>query len=172
VSNTLGPVAPASTPPLANLPTLTISAVGGLSAPATPSGSYTTADLTLPTATVNPVPITIAATNVPVGTLVTIAVLPPDTFDIVTVSAPTTGTFASSTATASLNLPYGRISLLYVYASCSQVAGLSPSLDGETVERVMVAAAWGEPSTVTLVTGTGKVKRAEGIWPNRMRGID
>ena len=45
VSNALGPVAPASTPPLINVPTLTISTIGGLSVPPHPSNFCTCSKL-------------------------------------------------------------------------------------------------------------------------------
>ena len=156
-STTLGPVAPASTPPLTNLPTLTISSVGGIAAPSSPTGSYTTADVTLPANTTNPVSVTLTATNVPIGTTFIVKILPEGAVDVPFTSTQASGTFASSTATAQVNLPYGRTSLLYAYASFTQVASLFPVIDGEPVDQVMVAAVYGEPSTLSLVTRSGKV---------------
>ncbi|MGH7206068.1 MAG: hypothetical protein ACREI2_07660, partial [Nitrospiraceae bacterium] len=37
-----------------------------------------------------------------------------------------------------------------------QLASLFPLIDGEEVDRIMVAAAYGEPSSVTLVTTSGR----------------
>ncbi|MER3425296.1 MAG: hypothetical protein C4293_20760 [Nitrospiraceae bacterium] len=162
-STTLGPVAAASTPALVNLPTLTISAVGGSTAPANPAGTYATVDMTLPLATTNPVTVTLSATNIPVGTIFTVKVLPESGAEIPFTSTPSMGTFANSTATVTINLPYGRTSLLFAYASYTQVAGLFPLINGEPVEQVLVAAQYGEASMVTLITQSGKVIPAESL---------
>ena len=46
----------------------------------------------------------------------------------------------------------------------TQVASLFPLIDGEPVERVMVAATYGEPSTVTLITKSGKALPADHVF--------
>jgi hypothetical protein len=75
-----GPLTAASRPALINVPTLKISTVAGVSAPATPTGSYTTADVMLPGGTTNPVSVVTAETNTPVpgspATTVWMKVLP------------------------------------------------------------------------------------------------
>jgi len=42
-----------------------------------------------------------------------------------------------------------------------QIASLFPLIDGEEVDRIMVAAAYGEPSSVTLITKSGKKVQPE-----------
>jgi hypothetical protein len=162
-----GPVTTASNPALASLPTLTFSSIGGVAAPASPGGSYTTADVSLPQGTTNPVPVTLTASNIPVGTVFTVKLIP-QAGDATTVSiGPSTGTFTSSTATANVTFPSGQVSVLNASASFTlpaQVAGLYPLIDGEPVERVMVAAGYGEPSTVTLITRSGKEVPAEQVF--------
>ncbi len=168
VSAAPGPVTAASTPALINLPTLRISAVGGVAAPANPSGSYTTADVSLPPGTTNPVLVTLTASNIPVGTIVTVKLIPQAGDPTSGNSGPSTGTFASATATASVTFPSGQVSVLNAFASFTLpalVAGLFPLIDGEPVERVMVAARYGEPSTVTLITRSGKEVPVEQVFP-------
>ncbi len=163
-----GPVTAASNPALANLPTLTFSSIGGVAAPATPGGSYTTADVSLPQGMTNPVPVTLAASNMPVGTVFTVRLIPQAGAASTVNTGPSTGTFSSSTATASVTFPSGQVSVLNASASFTlpaQVAGLYPLIDGEPVERVMVAAGYGEPSTVTLITRSGKEVPAAQVFP-------
>lgn len=154
---TVGPVTPASDPPLVKLPTLAIMAVGGVTAPGMPLGSYTTADVVLPGGTTNPVPVTLTATNTPVGTLFTVRVIPQLADAVSTLTGPSTGTTAISTATANLTLPNGAVSMVQAFGSFTlpQVASLLPLIDGEPADRIMVAAALGHPSTITVLTKSG-----------------
>ena len=153
-----GPVTAASVPALANLPTLAITAVGGVANAPVPGGSYTTADVTLPPGTTNPVPVTITATNTPPGTVFTVRLIPQFAGPTTVSTLPSTGTFASSTATAELTFPPSQTSLLAVWGifTLPQIASLFPLIDGEPVERILVAANDGNPSTVTLITRSGK----------------
>ncbi|MEW6246475.1 MAG: hypothetical protein AB1555_07180 [Nitrospirota bacterium] len=162
VSTTLGPVTPASTPPLVNLPTLTITSVGSIAAPVTPTGAYTVADMSLPQGTTNPVPVLLTASGLPFPTPFTIKVIPQ-------LSGPTTvtGTLTGSTATALVTLPIGEVTQLVAFASFTvptQSAALWPLIDGEPVEQVLIAAAFGEPATVTFRTRSGKTAQATETW--------
>lgn len=91
--------------------------------------------------------------------------IPRGTASSVTVSAiDHTGTFASSSATANVTLPAGQVTVLHASAAMTltgQFASLFPLIDGEPVERVMVAANMGEVSTVSLVTRSGKEVRLD-----------
>ena len=120
-SSTLGPVTAASTPALANVPTVTITAVGGVTAPSTPGGSFTTPDVSLSSPTTNPVPVTVTATNTPVGSVFQIRVIPQFGPLLSVYTTMSTGTFANATATAFVPLPYGVTSLLDVYGSFTLV---------------------------------------------------
>jgi hypothetical protein len=157
ISNALGPVAPASTPPLINVPTLTISTIGGLSVPANPSGIYTSADVTLPTGTVNPVPVTLTASNLPIGTVFSLRIIPASGADQFFISSPTTGTFGSSTATAAVQFPYSQTSLVQAYANVPLSASLAPQFDGESADHVLVVAVAGEPSRSMFGTPSGRM---------------
>ncbi len=161
-----GPVTAASNPALVNLPTLTFSAVGGVVSPEAPGASYTTADIALPQGATNPVPITLTATHTPVGTVFTVRVIPQFGAAITVNTTPSTGTFETSTATASVNFPTGQVSVLQALADFTlpQLASLYPFIDGGPVGRVMVAAAYGEPSTVTLIATSGKALPADHVF--------
>jgi len=159
-----GPVTAASNPALINLPTLTLSSVGSTAAPGTPGGSYTTADVSLPQGTINPVPLTLAVTNTPVGTVFTVKLFPQFGNATTVTSTPSTGTFASATASASVTFPSGQVSVLNAFGSFTlptQTAALFPLIDGEEVDRIMVAAAYGKPSSVTLMTKSGREIRPD-----------
>jgi hypothetical protein len=157
-----GPVSPNGNPALANVPTLSIASVGGSAVPATPTASYSVPDITLAPGTANPVPVVINATNTPVGspTEIKVRLIPRGTASTVTVPAlDHTGTFAASSATASVTLPAGQVTVIQVSAAMTltgQFASLFPLIDGEPVERVMVAANMGEASSVSLVTKSGR----------------
>ncbi len=152
-----GPVTTASMPALINLPTLTITSVGGVTVQAVPTGSYTTIDLPLPVGTTNPVSVTVTATNTPLTTPLTVRVVPVAGSSTIVSAGALSGTFTSSTATASVTLPTGGLaSALNAYASLTLTAGLLPQIEGEEVEQVVLGAAIGTPSTLTLVTKSGK----------------
>ena len=163
VVNAPGPVSPAGSPALANVPTLAIASVGGLNAPTNQFASYSTPDITLPLGTTNPVPVVVNLTNTPVGAPTEIRVrLLPRAGGITTVTVPATdhtGTFANSTATANVTLPVGSVTVLHANAAMTltgQFASLFPLIDGEPVNQVVVAAAHGEPSTISLVMKSGR----------------
>jgi hypothetical protein len=111
--------------------------------------------------TANPVPVAVTATNTPVGAPTSLAVrLIPQSG--VWTDVPVTnhsGTFASSTGSADVTFPVGRVSVVQAIASFTltgQTASLFPLIDGEPVERVRLAAGVGAPSTVSLVTASGR----------------
>lgn len=165
VANAPGPASPAGNPALTNVPTLQIASIGGVAVPTTPNASYSVPDLTLAAGTANPVPVVLNATNTPVGapTVITVRLIPQGNASSASVpSANHTGTFASSTATANVTLPVGQVTVLQAHAAMTltgQTASLFPLIDGEPVERVMLAALPGEPSTLSLVTRSGKERR-------------
>jgi len=161
-SVTPGPVTAASTPPLINLPTLSISSVGGIATPVNPIGSFTSADISLPVGTSNPVPVALAATNIPEGTVFTVRIIPqvsPVGPPLDVDSSLSTGTFSTSSALAQVSFEVGQVNLLSAYATftlAAQTASLIPQINGEPVERIMLAANIGQFPTLTLVTKSGK----------------
>ncbi len=163
VSTTLGPVTAASTPSTATLPSLTITSAGGTAAPALPTGSFNPADMPVPQGTTNPVPVLLTASRIPLGTTITVMVNRQLTSPVTVTSSPTTGTFTHSTATTQVNLPFGEVSQLLAFAEFTvspQTAARWPVIDGDPVARILITAAYGEPSTVTVLTRSGQALSA------------
>ena len=105
----VGPYTITATPNL-YLPTLsggTIKAisVNGVSLPASPTGSFVTPDVSINTS--NSVPIVIQASNIPVGTAVTLQITSDQGSDMIVTCPALSGTLASSTTTASVVFPAG-----------------------------------------------------------------
>jgi len=143
---------------LPNAPSLRITAVGGVAAPATPTGSFTVADVILPPTTTNPVTVSLTAANIPIGTTVTVTVKGLYDAGTSTVSTPLTGTLASSTANASVTIPTNEPSIIGAFASfmlATATVGAPLYLGGNEVERVRVTAAPTGPSTVSYLTKAG-----------------
>jgi hypothetical protein len=144
---------------LPNAPSLRVAAVGGVPAPAVPSGSFTIADVVLPPTTSNPVTVSLAAANIPVGTTVTVTVK--GLYDAASSasSSPLAGSVASSTASANVTIPTNEPSIVGAFVSftlASVTGGAPVYVDGEEVERVRVTAAAAGPSTVAYVTRAGR----------------
>ena len=136
-------------------PALRIASVAGVPAPATPLGSLAGApDIVIPSTIANPVTVAIEAANIPLGTLVQVVLIPQNGARATAQSGPLAGSQAASTATASLPLALG-MSVLTASAvvDVSQQAML---IDGERVNRIEVAAAYGGPSELTYITQSGK----------------
>jgi hypothetical protein len=144
---------------LPNAPSLRITAVGGVPSPAAPSGSFTIADVVLPSTTSNPVTVSLAAANIPVGTTVTVTVKGLYDAASSTPSTPLAGSTASSTASVAVSIPTNEPAVIGAFASflLASVNGGAPVyVDGEEVERVRVTAAPGGPSTAAYVTRAGR----------------
>jgi hypothetical protein len=139
-------------------PTLTVVAVGGITAPLAPTGSYATPDVVLPATATNPVSVAIAAANVPPGTAVSVRVVG-QTGGATSTTATLAGTLASSTATASVTVPTNRPSIISVSVTftLSAAAGSGPVLvDGEEAQAVRLSAGYGRRSELTYITRSGR----------------
>jgi hypothetical protein len=143
---------------LGNLPKLRIASVGGINAPAMPSGSSTAApDIVLPANHANPLDVVVEGANIPPGSRVDVIVMEPN--GSTTMQGPTlTGSLAASSATANITIPQ---SLIVLTVTCSfdvvvEIARNYPSIDGERVRRVEVAAAYGGQSRITYITEFGR----------------
>ncbi len=153
---------------LPNAPTLTITAVAGVSAPASPTGSFATPDITLPANTSNPMTIALAASNIPLGTTVAVTAKPLDGAASSATSTPLAGTLAASTATASLTIPTNQPSVISASATFTLAAipGTGPLFaQGEAVEQVRVATVLGGVSQVAYIATTGREIAANGADP-------
>ena len=160
-----GPVSASGNPALAGVPTLAIASVNSIPVPASASGSYGSPDITLAPGT-TAIPVQVNATNTRLqGTQITVRVLPRAPAVATPFAAGSlTGTFASSSATANVNITAGQVVVLQAYAQMTltgQTASLFPLIDGEPVERVAIAANLGEASTLSLVTASGKERRVD-----------
>ena len=142
---------------IAGTPTLAISSVGGVAAPASPSGN---ADITLPSSTPNPVNVVFTTSGVPVGNIVQLTVLPATGLKTVVFSPALTGSTASATASVSVNLPSGPSTLMAqtTYTVVAAVGDLLQNFAGnERVEKVtLMATLGGGPAKVKLITVSGK----------------
>jgi hypothetical protein len=148
--------------PAAGQPTLTITSVAGVAAPASPSGSFlTTPDILLPSGTTNPLSVVVSAVNVPLGTTIQVTATPQSGDKKTATSTGLAGTFANSTATASLDqVSLTQINVLTASATFPLVAFLAGPgpvyAAGEEITHVRVAAVLGGPSTVTYLTRSGR----------------
>jgi len=171
-TGTTDPTASFSAPGIVSftsLPTLTITDVGGVSVPGVPGGSFESPDVTLASSTVNPVTVNIAATNIPVSTVVVVVVkgrnadatlfLSSNSLGRKFNSTPLSGTQANSTASASVNLVTDSVNMISVETTFPIALA---SLDfptfvlGEKVENIKLAAAFGGESSIFLITESGK----------------
>ncbi len=141
---------------VAGTPTLTISSVAGITAPASPTGN---ADITLPSTTPNPVTVVFITAGVPVGNTVQLTVTPAFGDRITAISPALTGSTAGATASVSVNLPVGP-SVLSAQTTFTIVAALGDLLrnfaGNERVEKVTLVATLGGPSKAKLITVSGK----------------
>jgi hypothetical protein len=142
---------------LANTPTLRIMSIAGVATPASPTGSFATPDVTLAAGTTNPVTVVIAGFNIPVGTVVTVAVSGVND-GASTGSGTLSGTVASSTASATVTIPTAQPSVISATATfvLADLAGGPVYADGELIERVRVSATAAGLSRVSYITRSGR----------------
>ena len=141
---------------IAGLPTLTISSVAGVAAPASPTGI---ADIVLPANTPNPVTVVFNTTGVPVGNTIKLTITPANEAPSSVVSPALSGTTESATASVTVTLPSGP-SVMSATTTYTIVAALgdlmSTYAQGERVEKIMLAAVLGGQTKATLITVSGK----------------
>ena len=143
---------------LPNTPTLRIVSVAGVNAPAAPLGSFAAPDIALPAGTMSPVTVSLAGTNIPVGTTVTVTTKG-QVGSASSAAATLAGSLASSTASASVAIPTNEPSVISASASFTLVAATGGGpvyVEGEEVERVRVSAHFGGPTQVAYVTKSGR----------------
>jgi hypothetical protein len=143
---------------IANVPALRITAVGGMNVPENPSGQYGSPDIVLPSSTTNPVTVDISATNIPVGTQVTVRATPEYGTATSVTSTGLTGTDASSTTSVSITISTSYQSILMAQATYTLQASLY--WDDEKIEKVRVAATLGGESEAVYITESGREIKA------------
>lgn len=141
----------------AGLPKVNITKVAGVAVPATPTGA---SDVSLPLSQDNPVVVEIAANNIPLAATIKLTMTPVHSGDAISVDAvPLSGSFENSTTTASITIPNGP-SVLMAQVSYTLTVAMGEALStyamGERVERVMLSAALGGDSKITLITVSGR----------------
>ena len=155
VATTAGPGAVT----LANPPQLQIVSVAGINAPASPRGSLAAPpDIIVKNTVTNPVTVAITANNIPLATVVTLSLIPQTGTETSVPSNALAGTSASSTTTASVSLPDGKC-VLYASATIDltgKPVAMRMKMDGEFVDKILVAAVYGGPSQLTYVLHSGR----------------
>jgi hypothetical protein len=140
-----------------NMPTLTISSIGGVEVPSVPSGSLNTPDVQLPYNTTNPVTVVVTGAYIPANTTVTVNASP--TLGNVTSATGTlSGSGDTSTASVSLSIATAYPSIITASVTYQLTAANGGPIyaGGERVDRVRVAANLGGGSTITYITESGK----------------
>ncbi|MEK7717754.1 MAG: hypothetical protein AAB322_08405 [Pseudomonadota bacterium] len=149
-----------------NIPTLTITSVGSVNVPASPSGKYGSPDVTLPSTTTNPVTVNVSAANIPTGTQVTVTSVPEYGSSSSTTGA-LSGTDASSTTSVSLTLSTTYQSILTATATFTVQTAMY--YDDEKIEKVRVATTMSKGSEVTYITEKGREIKATELLAKLMK---
>lgn len=151
-------------------PLLRITSVAGSAAPASPSATLTAPDITFANPISSPVTVQIAASNVPLGTAVTIKVVPATGAPTTATSAGLAGSVASSTASATVTLPPGAgvITATATFNAADLSAALFPGglpmLNGQPPQHVEVAAmADGTSRTYLVAAGGARFELGRGL---------
>jgi len=141
---------------LGNTPTLRISSIAGVAAPTSPTGLFSTPDVTLPAGTTNPVSVAIAASNIPLGTVVSVTVSGVNDGNA-SASGTLAGTLASSTASVNVTIPTTQPGVISASATfvLADLGGGPVYADGEPVERVHVSATTAGVSRMSYITRSG-----------------
>jgi hypothetical protein len=147
---------------LTNNPQLKIKSVGGQNAPATPSGSfYLAPDITVPTSVANPVAVAVEGTNIPVGTTIQV-ILTKESGEKETKTCALAGSPAA--CSASVTLPTSGVSVVTATVTIDVLVAFGGPrfIEGERVDKVEIATAFGSESQVTYITQSGRrIRRTE-----------
>jgi hypothetical protein len=148
-----------------------IHSVGGVVVAANPSGVLANPDIIVPAQQINPMPVVVSCTNVPLNSEITVVVQPANGTAIQAVGMNNAGTLAASAATVSLNMPRGGG---IIYAKCvSGIAGLGADTslkelrtksladtgwtsDGERFAKMEITASLGGKQQIAYLTESGK----------------
>lgn len=142
----------------ANLPSIVFSAIAGYQVPSYSGSSQTTIDLMLPTQLQDPLPVVVHATNVPVGTPVSLSFSAASAGTAISTTATLSGTTASSSATLYVSgLNRSAITYLFVMATFDPafIANNLKQSGPNAVARVELASAVGESTTYRFLRRDG-----------------
>jgi hypothetical protein len=140
-------------------PTLSIASVAGVAAPPSPGGRFDRPDIVLPSTTTNPVTIALTASQIPLGTTVTVTTTALQAAAVSVLSTGLTGTVTNSTASATVTIQTNQPSVISAATTFRLIAlgGAGPVyVEGEEVEWVRVTATVGRRSQVAYITRSGR----------------
>ena len=141
------------------LPALHVTSINGVNAPATTTGSLANPDIAFATAVTGAVTVNIAGANIPVGTQVSVRVIPTAGVGPATTATGTlSGTLSATTATASVTLPpgLGTMTVTATFDITPLFTQLNlPNLDGAPPVRAEVVANGGGTSQMYLIGARG-----------------
>jgi hypothetical protein len=138
-----GTVITAPQPAIVNdFPSLRMTSIGGLAVGPNPTGSASTPDVTFQTAPAGPVTVELAASNIPVGTVVNLRANPVIGTPTTATSSALAGTVQSATANASLTIPPGAgvITAVTSFPVTTAMLETLPAVPGLTPTRIEVLA--------------------------------
>jgi hypothetical protein len=146
-----------------NQPLLRIASIGGANAPQNPLASFTAPDITFANPIEAPVPLVVAASNVPLGTPINIRVVPATGQPTTATTSGLTGSVASSTAQGTVTLPPGAgivtASATFTIGTGGGSGGMAsntlPLIDGERPKLMEVVADADGRTRTFLVASSG-----------------
>lgn len=147
---------------IANAPSIQITSIAGVNVPENPTGSYESPDVTLPAGTTNPVEVGISASNIPVGTIITVSAVPQLGAASSAQSSALSGTLQSSTANASVSLSTSEPCVLMAETTFDVQTAMN--YKGEKITKAKVVASLGGGSRVTYITASGKKVSATELY--------
>jgi hypothetical protein len=127
INNVAPSVAAPSAVALTTGPTLAITSIGGVAAPAAPTASFSSPDVTLPASSTQPVTVTLTGAGIPPGTSIVVLVNG-QTGGSTTATATLSGTLASTTASVAVTIPTNRPSIVSASATFTLAAAASREL--------------------------------------------
>jgi len=161
----LFPINPVVTQP--TNPSLTIVSIGGLVVPASAGQRFDTYDMLLPNQLTDPISVVVQASNIPVGTQVTVGMVNGSPSATTTTSA-LQGTFASSTATPTIS-NLNRTVVTYLLASATfdppQGSASFNQKGANHVEKVRVESLVGAKPKFVFLRKDGSVVNPERLLP-------
>mgnify|MGYP000857513712 CR=1 FL=1 len=141
---------------LTSAPSLRFISVAGLPVPTNPTGVD---DVTIPAGMPDEVPVVVATSNIPVGTIIKVRMVPRAGAVVDLDSPPTIGATDNASTSVNVSLPAGRATLqasvsYMVVASIGD--GLARFAEGERVEKITLSSALGGANQATLHTVSGR----------------
>jgi len=156
--------------PAGQQPQLAIISVGGVPAPANPTGNTATPDVLIASQVANPMPVVVQCSNLPLNTTITLRISPQTAPEIYATALNSAGSQASSTATFYVNMSHGG-GLMYAQcvtgitngfasnASGSKYQSLAQtgwSATGERFIAMELTAEFGKAQKVVYISESGK----------------